>query len=64
MAKPTNLYAWTDPEATVPTYYTSSTTLTTGMTLYDNTGTDTGYTVGTISGDSFEINTPSVLQPV
>lgn len=39
------------------TLYTDSTTLTTGMTLYDDTGTDTGYKVGTISGDSFDIQT-------
>lgn len=31
------------------TVYTDSTTLTTGMTLYDNTGTDTGLTVGTLN---------------
>lgn len=37
------------------TLYTDSTTLTTGMTLYDNTGTDTGHKVGAISGDSFDI---------
>lgn len=39
------------------TVYTDSTTLTTGMTLYDNTGTDTGLKVGTVSGDSFNIAT-------
>ena len=37
------------------TVYTDTTTLTTGMTLYDNTGTDTGLKVGAISGDSFEV---------
>ena len=37
------------------TVYTASTTLTTGMTLYDNTGTDTGLKIGTISGNSFDI---------
>lgn len=37
------------------TLYTDTTTLTTGMTLYDNTGTDTGLKVGTVSGDSFEV---------
>lgn len=37
------------------TLYTDTTTLTTGMTLYDNTGTDTGLKVGTISGNSFDI---------
>lgn len=42
------------------TLYADSTTLTTGMTLYDNTGTDTGYKVGTISGDSFDIQTETV----
>lgn len=31
------------------TLYTDSTTLTAGMTLYDNTGTDTGLTVGTLN---------------
>ena len=37
---------------TIPrTVYTDSTTLTAGMTLYDNTGTDTGKTVGTINQD-------------
>lgn len=45
---------------TPTTLYTDSTTLTTGMTLYDNTGTDTGYKVGTISGDSFDIQTETV----
>ena len=40
--------------------YTDSTTLTTGMTLYDNTGTDTGLKVGTISGNSFDIQTETV----
>lgn len=39
------------------TLYTNSTTLTTGMTLYNNTGTDSGLKVGTISGDSFDIQT-------
>ena len=42
---------------TPATLYTDSTTLTSGMTLYDDTGTDTGYKVGTISGDSFDIQT-------
>ena len=37
------------------TLYTDTTTLTTGMILYDNTGTDTGLKVGTVSGDSFDI---------
>lgn len=37
------------------TLYTDSTTLTTGMTLYDNTGTNTRYKVGAISGNSFNI---------
>lgn len=38
------------------TVYTDSTTLTTGMTLYDNTGTDTGLTIGTVNQDgSFDI---------
>lgn len=40
------------------TLYTDSTTLVTGMTLYNNTGTDTGYKVGTIyQGNSFDIAT-------
>ena len=55
--KPAYLYGWTDPNANLKTLYTDSTTLTTGMTLYDNTGTDTGLTVGTINQDgSFDIN--------
>lgn len=37
-----------------PTVYTDSTTLTAGMTLYDNTGTDTGCVVGNISNNSFD----------
>lgn len=37
------------------TLYTNSTTLTTGMTLYNNIGMDTKYKVGEISGDSFDI---------
>ena len=38
------------------TLYTDSTTLTTGMKLYDNTGTDTGLTIGTVNQDgSFDI---------
>lgn len=38
-----------------PTLYTDSTTLTTGMTLYNNTGRDTGKVIGTINQDgSFE----------
>lgn len=38
------------------TLYTASTTITTGMILYDNTGTDTGKTIGTINQDgSFDI---------
>lgn len=54
-AKPEYLYAWTDSNS--ETLYTDSATLTTGMTLYDNTGTDTGLKVGTISGNSFDIQT-------
>ena len=43
------------------TVYTASTTLTTGMTLYDNTGTDTGLTVGTVNQDgSFDIGTQEI----
>lgn len=45
---------------TPATLYTDSTTLTTGMTLYDNTGTDTGLRVGEISGDGFYIQTETV----
>ena len=41
------------------TLYTDTTTLTTGMTLYDNTGTDTSLKVGTVSGDSFDIKSES-----
>lgn len=38
------------------TVYTDSTTLTTGMKLYDNTGTDTGLAIGTVNQDgSFDI---------
>ena len=41
------------------TVYTDSTTLTTGMTLYDNTGTDTGLVIDTVNQDgSFDISTP------
>lgn len=44
------------------TLYTDSTTLTTGMTLYDNTGTDTGYKVGEIlTEDSFNLLVRRVL---
>ena len=43
------------------TLYTDSTTLTTGMTLYDNTGTDTGYKVGEISGNSFDIQDKIII---
>ena len=54
-AKPEYLYAWTDSNS--ETLYTDSATLTTGMALYDNTGTDTGLKVGTMSGNSFDIQT-------
>ncbi len=40
---------------TPQTLYTDSTTLTTGLVLYNNTGIDTGYKVGTVSGNSFDI---------
>ena len=43
------------------TLYTNSTTLTTGMTLYNNTGTDSGLKVGTISGDSFDIQQGTIV---
>ena len=40
------------------TLYTDSTTLTNGMTLYDNTGTDSGLTIGIVNQDgSFDIGT-------
>ena len=40
------------------TLYTNSTTLTMGMTLYDNAGTDTGKTISQINQDgSFEVET-------
>lgn len=42
------------------TLYTDSTTLITGMTLYDNTGTDTGKTIFQVNQDgSFEIEEPT-----
>lgn len=56
ISKPEHLYAYTDSNAGT-SLYTDTTTLTTGMTLYDNTGTDTGLKVGTVSGDSFDIAT-------
>ena len=37
------------------TVYINSTTLTNGMSVYDNTGTDTGYKVTSISNNSFDI---------
>ena len=43
-----------------PMVYTDSTTLTAGMTLYDNTGTDTGYQVSKISNGNFELGQYSV----
>lgn len=46
-----------------PTLYIDSATLTTGMTLYDNTGTDTGYKVGEISGNSFDIQSTTYPEP-
>ena len=55
ISKPEHLYAYTNQNASGETLYTDTTTLTTGMTLYDNTGTDTGLKVGTVSGDSFEV---------
>ena len=57
-----NLYAWYDSTATPQRDYTLSTTLYTGMELYDNTGTSIGKTVGTINQDgSFDIQTTSTL---
>ena len=57
ISKPEHLYAYTNQNVSGETVYTDTTTLTTGMTLYDNTGTDTGLKVGTVSGDSFDIAT-------
>ena len=43
-------------EGNPPILYTASTTLETGMELYDNTGTDTGYKVGEVlTADSFNL---------
>ena len=43
------------------TVYTASTTLTTGMTLYDNTGTDTGLMIGTVNQDgTFDVGTHEI----
>lgn len=53
---PENLYCYTDVSATPQSVYTNSTTLTVGQTLYDNTGTDIGLTIGVINQDgSFEL---------
>lgn len=61
--KPEYLYAYTDsnPSSGNPgTVYTDSDTLVVGMTLYDNTGTDTGLTIGVINQDgSFDIGAPT-----
>lgn len=55
--KPQRLYGWTDPNASPTTLYTDSATLTIGMPLYDNTGTDTGSTVDIINQDgTFDVN--------
>lgn len=43
------------------TLYTDSTTLTSGMTLYDNTGTDISLKVSTISGNSFDIQSAYLI---
>ena len=48
---------------TPQTLYTDSTILTTDMALYDNTGTDTGYKVGVISGNSFDIQSTTHPEP-
>lgn len=45
------------------TLYTDSTTLTTGMTLYDNTGTDTGYRIDAVYGDRFDASIPTPPTP-
>ena len=43
------------------TVYTASTTLTTGMLLYDNTGTDTGLMIGTVNQDgTFDVGTQEI----
>lgn len=49
--KPDYLYAWTDPIVTTSdkTLYTDSITPIAGMTLYDNTGTDTGLTINSVN---------------
>lgn len=50
------IYAYKDPEATPAILYTNTTDLATGLNLYDNTGTDTGYKVGEVlTADSFDL---------
>ena len=50
-----------DIGSSLTTVYTASTTLTTGMTLYDNTGTDTGLTIGIVNQDgTFDIGTQEI----
>lgn len=52
--KSKHLYAYTDSNTTPSTVYTDSTTLTTGMALYDNTGIDTNEVVINPHNDSFD----------
>lgn len=54
---PEYLYCYTDSSAISNTnLYTDSTTLIVGQTLYDNTGSDTGLTIGVINQDgSFDL---------
>lgn len=49
------IYGWSDQNASPTTYYTDNTTLTRGMTLYNNQGVDTGERVGYIHDGMFEI---------
>lgn len=57
-----NLYAWTDPNATVSTYYTNTTTLAVGLPLYNNAGTQASVIVGTVyQDDSFDVTTAYIL---
>ena len=57
-----HLYGWTDSSASQVTLYTTSKALSTGMTLYDNTGASAGKAVGTINQDgSFNIATDRTI---
>lgn len=55
MSNPNFLYGWSDQNASPTAYYTDNTTLTRGMTLYNNQGVDTGERVGYIHDGMFEI---------